>query len=133
MRLPVAVPILVGIAVLLSACGEKEENIEPVDPATGLETVPIAPGPSIVQYQGEAAETAARQAASAVLPRAFDVRPADWQVTCASGAKQLVICRVRSGPCKGPVVLRPAKVPAGASPEGYAPKADASGVGCVAD
>ncbi|HEX2360237.1 MAG TPA: hypothetical protein VHH72_10530 [Solirubrobacterales bacterium] len=130
MRAGAAVPILVGLALLLGACAEKEENIQPVEPEIG--TV-AAPGATIVQVQGQAAKQLARQTASAVLPAGFSVKPADWRVTCAPAAKDLVICRVRSGPCKGPVVLRPAKVPAGVSPEGYAPKADASAVGCVAD
>ena len=130
MRARAAVPIAVGLALLLGACGEKEENIEPVEPEIGA--IP-APGATIVQVQGPAAKQLARDAASAVLPPSFGVAPADWRVTCESAAKQLVICRVRSGPCKGPVVIRPAKVPAGESPEGYSPKADASAVGCVAD
>ena len=130
MRARAAVPILIGVALLLGACAEKEENIQPVEPEIG--TIP-APGATIVQVEGQAAKDLARQAASAVLPPGFAVKPAAWRVTCARAPKDLVICRVRSGPCKGPVVLRPAKVPAGVSPEGYVPKADASAVGCVAD
>lgn len=119
-------------ALALSACGEKEETLEPLASTATVATTP-QPRATTVQIEGAAAERAAAAAASAVLPKGFKVRPAEWTVSCARGADGVVTCRVRSGPCGGPVVIRPVKVPAGVPPEGHSPKPDASGVGCAAD
>lgn len=127
---PLAV-LAAAAGLALTGCGEKEENIEPL-PSDPVLTIP-APKATTVQIAGEAAEEAAATAASAVLPKGFKVRPQDWQVSCAGADTGIVTCRVRNGPCGGPVVIRPVKVPVGVSPEGYRPKPDASGVGCAAD
>jgi len=130
-----AVPaILVALALCgaLSACGEKEENLDVVpETEAGLEPVPVAPKAAKVQAGLAAAESIARTSATERVAPAFEVDPAAWTVSCKEPQGEEVSCAVSAGLCGGSVVITPTKVPAGESAENFAPKADNSRVQCT--
>lgn len=125
--------IVAGLALTgaLSACGEKEENLDVVpETEPGLESVPPVPKASQVKFGLAAAEQYARTAATDKVDPPFDVAEAAWTVSCKDPKGDLVTCAVSAGLCRGSVIILPRKVPAGESAEGYVPKADASRVRC---
>ena len=122
-------------ALLVSACGEKEENLEAVpqdDP--NFQTGPVEPGASRVRVEGLAAKELARVTASdavAGLPgRVAPVDPAAWSVNCAYDDPERVRCRVATPRCRGRVVITPTKVPAGQSAEGIQPRTSVDSLAC---
>ena len=117
--------VLLVAALLLVACGEKEENITSSD-ATGTET---ATQTVTAKIDPQVAEQRARLAASNALPKSFTVRPADWKVSCSGGEDGGAwTCTVEGGPCSGKVIVNP---PSGADANEIT--ADAKGVGCKAE
>ena len=129
-----AVPaILAGLALCgaVSACGEKEENLDFVpETEPGLESVPPVPKASQVQVGLVAAEQLARATATAKVDPAFVVDEAAWIVSCKDPKGDAVTCAVSAGLCGGSVVITPTKVPAGESAEGYVPRASGENVRC---
>lgn len=121
----------VGVTLLVTACGEKQENLEAVpETTTELGSVPAVPEASVVQVQGAGAKALARTTASARVAPGFVIAPAAWKVRCKYGDPARVSCSVVAGLCRGAVLIRPTKVPAGESAEDYSPRADASRVRC---
>jgi hypothetical protein len=121
--------LLACAALSLAACGEKEENLDP----SGND--PVLPEPqaraSFVQVEAAAAKALARSAATQKAGARRAIPEASWKITCARGPKNVVTCQVSARDCAGPIVLNPVKVPAGESPQGYVPRADASGLVCA--
>ena len=121
---PTAALTLAVLALSVGACSEKEENI--TSSTTGTETTTTTVSPKI---DPQVAEQRARQAASAALPKGFNVRPADWKVTCSGGESGgQWVCNVTGGPCSGKVIVSP---PSGADANQIG--TNAKGVGCKAD
>ncbi len=125
-----AASLLVLSVLILAACGEKEENLDP----SGND--PVLPEPqaraSHQQVEGATAKSIARSEASQAVAPKPNIPPEAWKVTCDRGEAGVVTCAVSAAACSGDVILHPVKVPAGESPEGYGPRSDVSGVSCTA-
>lgn len=113
---------VVVAALALGACGEKDENLTPSTDTTAITTTPVpALEPQVV-------EARARDAASAKVARRVKIAPSAWSASCAGGEDGGAwTCHMRSGPCKGPVIVKPPSGPA----EPAAITTDASGIRCA--
>jgi hypothetical protein len=117
------VAAVVVAALALVACGEKEENLTPSTDTTATTTTPTVPA-----LEPQVVEARARDAASAKVARRVKIAPSAWSASCAGGEDGGAwTCHMRSGPCKGPVIVSPPSGPA----EPAAITTDASGIRCA--